>query len=82
MKFCKKNKIKVYIKDDIKVAKNVNANGVFLSSNNKRKCIINNNFNQKINFKLIGAAHSQNDFFLKKSQSLYSQYFPNEKKKK
>ena len=68
MKFCKKNKIKAYIKDDIKKAKNVNANGVFLSSNNKRKCIINNNFNQKINFKIIGAAHSQNDFFFKKSQ--------------
>jgi thiamine-phosphate pyrophosphorylase len=68
MQFCKKNKIKAYIKDDIKKAKNINANGVFFSSNNKRKSISNNSFNQKINFKIIGAAHSQNDFFFKKSQ--------------
>ena len=68
IKFCKKNKIKVYVKDNIRTANKFNLNGVFLSGSNKIP-ILNNNSNLKINFKIIGSAHNQIEYFFKKRQS-------------
>ena len=52
IRFCKEKKIKVYYKDDIKKAYKLNFNGVFLSSNNKRISILNNDYSKKNNFNL------------------------------
>ena len=41
---CKVNKIKLYIRDDFKLAIKIKASGIFLSANNKR-CLINSFFN-------------------------------------
>ena len=68
IKFCKENKIKVYIKDNIRTANKFNLNGVFLSGSNKIP-ILNCNSNLKINFKIIGSAHNQIEYFFKKRQS-------------
>lgn len=68
IKFSKKNKIKIYIKDDINLAKNLKISGIFVSSDYKKKIVNNNNFNQKKNFKIIGSVHSQIEFFFKKKQ--------------
>jgi thiamine-phosphate pyrophosphorylase len=67
IRFCKEKKIKVYVKDNIRTANKFNLNGVFLSSSNKF-AILNNNSNLKINFKLIGSAHNQIEYFFKKRQ--------------
>jgi len=67
IKFCKENKIKVYVKDNIRTANKFNLNGVFLSGSNKIP-ILNNNSNLKINFKIIGSAHNQIEYFFKKRQ--------------
>ncbi len=75
IKFCKKKKIKIYFKDDIKKAYKLNFNGVFLSSSNKKISILNSNFNKKINFKIIGGAHNQWEYFLKKKQGCNDIFF-------
>lgn len=83
IKFCKEKKIKIYFKDDIKKAYKLNFNGVFLSSSNKKISILNSNFNKKINFKIIGGAHNQWEYFLKKKQGcndiFFSPIFKNDK---
>lgn len=83
IKFCKEKKIKIYSKDDIKKAYRLNFNGVYLSGNNKNISILNNNYNKKINFKIIGGAHNQWEYFLKIKQRckdiFLSPIFKNEK---
>ena len=83
LKFCKNKKIKIYYKDDIKKARKYNLNGVYLSASNKKFPSIINNLNKKRNFKIIGGAHNQNEYFLKKKQMcedvLFSPLFKNEK---
>jgi len=68
LKFCKNKKIKIYYLDDIKKARKYNLNGVYLSASNKKFLSIINNLNKKLNFKIIGGAHNQNEYFLKKKQ--------------
>jgi thiamine-phosphate pyrophosphorylase len=65
IKFCKFYQIPFYIIDDIKIAKTLNANGIFISSNN-RKIGIPLCINTK--FKLIGSAHNQLEYFFKLRQ--------------
>ena len=83
LKFCKNKKIKIYYKDDIKKARKYNLNGVYLSASNKKFLFIINNLNKKLNFKIIGGAHNQNEYFLKKKQMcedvFFSPLFKNEK---
>jgi thiamine-phosphate pyrophosphorylase len=83
LKFCKNKNIKIYYKDDIKKARKYNLNGVYLSASNKKFLSIINNLNKKLNFKIIGGAHNQNEYFLKKKQMcediLFSPLFKNEK---
>ena len=83
IKFCRKKKIKIYFKNDIKKAYKLNLNGVFLSSYNKKISILNNPYNKKNNFKIIGSAHNQREYFLKRIQKcediFFSPIFENEK---
>ena len=83
IKFCKAKKIKIYSKDDIKKAYKLNFNGVFLSGKNKKISILNSSYNNKINFKIIGGAHNQWEYFLKKRQGckdvFFSHLFQNKK---
>ena len=83
IKFCREKKIKIYFKNDIKKAYKLNLNGVFLSSYNKKISILNNPYNKKNNFKIIGSAHNQREYFLKRIQKcediFFSPIFENEK---
>ena len=62
-KFCKKEKIKLYISDNVNLAKKLNVNNLHLSANNKRKVY----FNPK-NVNIIGTVHSQLEFYFKLQQ--------------
>ena len=75
LKFCKNKKIKIYYKDDIKKARKYNLNGVYLSASNKKFLSIINNLDKKINFKIIGGAHNQKEYFLKKKQMCEDVFF-------
>ena len=83
IKFCKERKIKIYSKDDIKKAYKLNFNGVFLSGGNTKISILNSNYSKKTNFKVIGGAHNQWEYFLKKKQGcndiFFSPIFRNDK---
>ncbi len=58
--FCKKEKIKIYFPDNIKLAIKLGADGLFISSKN------NKIFQPyKKSFKIIGAIHNQNEFYFK-----------------
>ena len=63
--FCQKNKIPFYIIDNYKIALKLKAQGIFISSDNKR--MIPNLFLYK-KFKIIGSAHNQLEYFFKKKQ--------------
>lgn len=62
-KFCKKEKIKLYISDNVNLAKKLNINNLHLSANNKKKIHFNS---KKIN--IIGTVHSQLEFYFKLQQ--------------
>jgi thiamine-phosphate pyrophosphorylase len=76
--FCKKNKIKFYISNNINVAKLINADGVHIPSNNKR-----NVYNINPKFHILGTAHTAYDYYIKKNQKcegiFLSPLFYNEK---
>jgi thiamine-phosphate pyrophosphorylase len=58
--FCKKERIKIYFPDNIKLAIKLGADGLFISSKN------NKIFQPyKKSFKIIGAIHNQNEFYFK-----------------
>ena len=63
--FCKKNKIPFFISDSLQLAKKYGADGIFLSSAYKK---IGNIVLKKKNFKIIGSAHNQFEYYLKKQQ--------------
>jgi len=64
-KFCKKNKIPFFISDNFRLAEKCKADGIFLSSSYKK---IGNFSLKKSNFKIIGSAHNQFEYFLKERQ--------------
>ena len=80
IKFCKKHHIPFYILNDIKIAKQLNARGVFISATNKK---IGLSLFSRINFKLIGSAHNQLEYAQKAKQKCHllmlSPLFFNEK---
>ena len=82
IKFCKKKSIKVYIEDDIKIAKKLNLDGVLISNKNKIISLYANKDNKK-KFKIIGKAHNQLEYFFKNKQNckniLLSPIFANKK---
>jgi len=66
IQFCKNHDIPFYILDDVKIAKQLNANGIFISATNKK---IGLSLFNSIKFKLIGSAHNQLEYFIKQRQS-------------
>ena len=65
IKFCKKHHIPFYILNDVKIAKQLNAHGVFISANNKK---ISLSLFHNMKFELIGSAHNQYEYFIKRKQ--------------
>lgn len=63
-KICKFKKVKLYIIDDFKRAIKLGVNGVYISSNNKKRLP-----KIKENFVFIGSAHSQLEFYFKLRQN-------------
>jgi thiamine monophosphate synthase len=80
IKFCKNHNIPFYILNDVKIAKQLNAYGTFISATNKK---ISLSLFNNIKFKLIGSAHNQFEYFIKKRQNcktiMLSPIFYNEK---
>ena len=66
IKFCKTHHIPFYILNDVKIAKQLNAHGIYVSSNNKK---ISLSLFSSIKFKLIGSAHNQYEYFIKQKQN-------------
>ena len=66
IKFCKDHHIPFYILNDIKIAKQLKAHGLFISANNRR---IGLSLFQNIKFNLIGSAHNQFEYFVKHRQN-------------
>ena len=66
VKKCKKMGIKFYIANDLYRALSVNADGIYLSSYNKRFLNINTQSRKK--FKIIGSAHNFREINIKKRQ--------------
>ena len=65
IKFSQTYKIPFYIINDYQMSVKYNANGVFLSSNNNQ---LKRPLQLKKNFKIIGLAHNQLEYFKKKEQ--------------
>jgi thiamine-phosphate pyrophosphorylase len=66
IKFCKTHQIPFYILNDVKIAKQLNANGIFVSANNKK---IGLSLFSGIKFELVGSAHNQLEYFIKQKQN-------------
>jgi thiamine monophosphate synthase len=66
IKFCKTHQIPFYILNDIKIAKQLNARGIYISANNKK---ISLSLFSSIKFELIGSAHNQFEYFIKQKQN-------------
>ena len=66
IRFCKAHHIPFYILNDVKIAKQLNAYGIYISANNKK---ISLSLFSSIKFKLIGSAHNQFEYFIKQKQN-------------
>ena len=66
--FCKKNQRHFYISNDIKLARKINANGVYIPSTNKNLNLKLNNFKKE--FKVIGSAHNLKEIKIKELQNV------------
>ncbi len=65
--FCKKNQRCFYISNDIKLAKKLNADGVYISSTNKNLNFRTINFKKK--FRILGSAHNLKEIKIKELQN-------------
>ena len=83
-KFCQKSKRKFYISNNIKLAIQLKANGVYIPSFNHQINYVN--FNQNPNFEVIGSAHNFKEITIKKNQKcdliFLSPLFKTDKNKK
>ena len=66
--FCKKNRRRFYISNDIKLAKKLNADGLYLSSTNKN--LIFKSISYKKKFKILGSAHNFKEIKIKELQNV------------
>ena len=66
--FCKKNNRQLFIRNDIKLAIKINADGVYISSTNKSLNTIFFDLNK--NFKIIGSAHNLKEIRIKELQKV------------
>ena len=83
IKFSKENKIKFYIKNNYSLATKYDADGIFITSNNKYNL---RPLSLKKDFEIIGAVHNQLEYFTKERQNchlvMFSPLFENPKYKK
>ncbi len=84
VQFCKKNKRKIYLANDIKKAKNLNFNGVYIPAFNR--LAVKYNFGVKNKFDILGSAHDIKEILIKKNQNIdmifLSPLFEKDNKKK
>ena len=66
--FCKKNQRCFYVSNDIKLAKKINADGVYIPSTNKNLNFKANNFKKE--FKILGSAHNLKEIKIKELQNI------------
>ena len=66
--FCKKNQRSFYISNNVKLAKRINADGVYISSINRNLNLRTNKFKKK--FKILGSAHNLREIRLKELQNI------------
>ena len=66
--FCKKNQRCFYISNDVKLARKMNADGVYISSTNKNLNLKTTNFKKK--FKILGSAHNLREIKIKELQNI------------
>ena len=67
-KFCQKNKRKLFLANDLKTAVNLNLDGVYIPSFNKK--LEFKKYNIKKNFIIMGSAHNQKEMFIKEKQGV------------
>ncbi len=65
--FCKKNNRKLFISNNIKLAKKYQLDGLYLPSFNKLTSYKNLNLRKR--FKFIGSAHNEREIIVKKNQN-------------
>ena len=82
--YCKKNNRKVFLSNNIKLAKQLNLDGAYIPSFNK--ILFDHNLGAKKKFLIIGSAHSVNEIIIKQKQKaeiiFLSSIFKNSKNKK
>jgi thiamine monophosphate synthase len=82
-KFCKKNKIELYILDNFKLAIKHKLNGVVISHTNREIIYYGNLLSKARKFNIIGKVHNQLDYYFKQRQGcktvIFSPIFLNEK---
>tara|TARA_B100000029_G_scaffold513835_1_gene614597 strand:- start:4972 stop:5514 length:543 start_codon:yes stop_codon:yes gene_type:complete len=82
--FCKSSKRKLFIANNIKIAKRLDCDGVYISAYNKQ--LLRYDIGQKKKFKIIGSAHSLNEILTKEKQGVdlifLSPLFYNKKNKR
>ena len=66
--FCKKHQKKLYIRNDVKLANKINADGLYISSSNKNLIIASSSFRK--NFKILGSAHNLEEIRIKELQGV------------
>ena len=66
--FCKKNQRSFYISNNVKLAKRINADGVYISSKNRNLNLRTDKFKKK--FKILGSAHNLNEIKIKELQKI------------
>ena len=66
--FCKKNRRRFFISNDIKLAKKLNADGLYLSSTNRN--LIFKSISYKKKFKILGSAHNFKEIKIKELQNV------------
>ena len=66
--FCKKHQKKIYVRNDVKLAHKINADGLYISSGNKQ--LIIKSFLKKKNFEIIGSAHNLKEIKIKERQGV------------
>jgi thiamine-phosphate pyrophosphorylase len=64
--FCFKNKISLYVINNYKIAVKIKANGIFISSTNRR---VNLGCSYLKKLHIIGSAHNQLEYYFKKKQN-------------
>ena len=66
--FCKRNQRSFYISNNVKLAKRINADGVYISSKNRNLNLRTDKFKKK--FKILGSAHNLREIRLKELQNI------------